>query len=201
MKDLKRSARNLNTLLNIVFWLLVARGLYAAVFHGITLYRIFTDSAAILSGKMGLTIDYLTLEAAGGFGIDLDAAVSMKLVQLLSAVVITVIGCLAVRCLKRILLPIEVGEPFRRGIGGNVQKLAQLCLALGLAENLVMLFCEILIQNHYGLQELLVNETVTKVTIAPQFRPAWFFVAAVLTILSMVFRQGEELQTLADETL
>ncbi|MBQ7229761.1 MAG: hypothetical protein IJX04_02540 [Oscillospiraceae bacterium] len=31
--------------------------------------------------------------------------------------------------------------------------------------------------------------------------PAWFFVTAVLVVLAMVFRQGEQLQTLADETL
>ena len=200
MKDLKRSARTLNTLLNLFFCFLVARGLFAAGYHVLTLYKLLTDPTA-LSGKMGLTIDWLTLDAANGFGITLDGAIPMKLIQLVSAVVITVIACRCVRTLKRILLPIEVGQPFRSGISGEIRKLSRHCFCLGWMENLSMLASVILIENHYGLQELLMNDPITGVTIHPEFRPAWFFVTAVLVILAMVFRHGEQLQTLADETL
>ena len=200
MKDLKRSARTLNTLLNIFFWILVVRGLYAAGYHILALYKLLTDPTA-LSGKMGLTIDWLTLDAANGFGITLDGAIPMKLIQLVSAVVITVIACRCVRTLKRILLPIEVGQPFRSGISGEIRKLSRHCLGLGWTENLSMRFSVIVIENHYALQELLVTGPITSVAIRPQFQPVWFIVTAVLVILAMVFRRGEELQTLSDETL
>lgn len=200
MKDLKRSARTLNTLLNLFFWILVVRGLFAAGYHVLALYKLLTDPTA-LSGKMGLTIDWLTLDAANGFGITLDGAIPMKLIQLVSAVVITVIACRCVRTLKRILLPIEVGQPFRSGISGEIRKLSRHCFCLGWMENLSMLFSVIVIENHYALQELLVAGPITGVAIRPQFQPVWFIVTAVLLILAMVFRRGEELQTLSDETL
>ena len=200
MKDLKRSARTLNTLLNIFFWILVVRGLYAAGYHILALYKLLTDPTA-LSGKMGLTIDWLTLDAANGFGITLDGAIPMKLIQLVSAVVITVIACRCVRTLKRILLPIEVGQPFRSGISGEIRKLSRHCFYLGWMENLSMLFSVIVIENHYALQEILLTGPITGVAIRPQFQPVWFIVTAVLVILAMVFRRGEELQTLSDETL
>ena len=200
MKDLKRSAQTLNTLLNLFFCFLVARGLFAAGYHVLALYKLLTDPTA-LSGKMGLTIDWLTLDAANGFGITLDGAIPMKLIQLVSAVVITVIACRCVRTLKRILLPIEVGQPFRSGISGEIRKLSRHCFYLGWTENLSMLFSVIVIENHYALQELLVTGPITGVAIRPQFQPVWFIVTAVLVILAMVFRRGEELQTLSDETL
>ena len=125
----------------------------------------------------------------------------MKLIQLVSSVVITVIACRCVHTLKRILLPIEVGQPFRSGISGEIRKLSRLCFYLGWTENLSMLFSVIVIENHYALQELLVTGPITGVAIRPQFQPVWFIVTAVLAILSMVFRRGEELQTLSDETL
>ena len=200
MKDLKRSARTLNTLLNIFFWILVARGLFAAGYHILALYKILTDPTA-LSGKMGLTIDWLTLDAANGFGITLDGAISMKLIQLISAVVITVIACRCVCTLKHILLPIEVGQPFRSGISGEIRKLSRHCFYLGWMENLSMLFSVIVIENHYALQEILLTGPITSVAIRPQFQPVWFIVTAVLVILAMVFRRGEDLQTLSDETL
>lgn len=200
MKNLKQSARHLNTILNIIFWFVLLRGIYAAGYHSIVLYRLFTDPSA-LSEKMGLTIDWLTLDAARGFGISLDAAVKMKLIQLISAAVITVIACLALRVLKRILLPIEVGQPFRRDISRDLGKLGSYALYLGITENLSMLASVIVIENHYDLPALLTGSTVTGVSIHPQLRPVWFIVTAVLTILAMVFRQGEQLQQLADETL
>ena len=200
MKNLKQSARHLNTILNIIFWFVLLRGIYAAGYHSIVLYRLFTDPSA-LSEKMGLTIDWLTLDAARGFGISLDAAVKMKLIQLISAAVITVIACLALRVLKRILLPIEVGQPFRRDISRDLGKLGSYALYLGITENLSTLASVIVIENHYDLPALLTGSTVTGVSIHPQLRPVWFIVTAVLTILAMVFRQGEQLQQLADETL
>ena len=200
MMDLKRSARTLNWLLNAAFLFLVLRGVFAAGYHCVALYKLFTDPAA-LSGKMGLTIDWLTLDAARGFGINLDAAVKMKLIQLISAAAITVIACLALRVLKRILLPIEVGQPFRRDISRDLGKLGSYALYLGIAENLSTLASVIVIENHHDLPALLTGSTVTGVSIHPRFRPVWFIVAAVLTILAMVFRQGEQLQQLADETL
>lgn len=200
MKDPKRAARTLDVILNLVILFLIARGVFAAGYHCRALYHLFTDPAA-LTGKMGLTIDWLTIEAAQGFGIDLNAAVSMKLVHLVSAVGITIVACRCVLSLKQILLPIELGQPFRRGIGTQIQKLGWHCFCLGWLDNLSMVFTVILIENHYGLQELLTGGTITDISIHPEFRPAWFFVTAVLVILAMVFRQGEQLQQLADETL
>lgn len=200
MTNLTRSARTLNTILNIVFWVLVARGIFAAGYHIAALYKLFADPAA-LSGRMGLTIDWLTITADRGFGLDLDGAVPMKLTQLLSAIAITIIACRGIRILKRVLLPIERNQPFRRGISADILALSRCALWLGMAENLSMLAAVILIENHYHLPALLANDTITQVSVSPEFRPVWFIAAAVLSILSIVFRRGEELQTLADETL
>lgn len=201
MTDLKRSARTLNTILNVVFWLLIARCIFAAGTHALTLHKLITDPAA-LSGKMDrLIVDWLTIEAANGFGVDSDGAIFMKLVQLIFAVAITVIACHGIRVLKRVLLPIELGQPFRSGISADILSLVKCAVHLGLAENIYMLAVVILMERHNILQSLVLSETVSKVSTEPAFRPAWFIAAAMLSILALVFRRGEELQTLSDETL
>ena len=200
MKDLKRSARSTNNFLNIIFCIFLAVGIFSAGYHIRELYQLFTDPAA-LTGEMGLTIDYLTLKAANGFGIDLDTAIKMKLVHLISAIVMTVIACRGVHILKQVLLPLELNQPFRTGISVSIGKLSQCAFHMGLAENLSMLATTVLIENHYALDAILVNGPITGVTIHPEFRDTWLVVAVVLGILSTVFRRGEELQTLADETL
>ena len=148
-----------------------------------------------------LTVDWLTIEAANGSGVNLDAAVSMKLVQLISAVAITVVACLGIRALKRVLLPIELGQPFRSGISSDVLALGRCAFRLGMVDNLYMLAVVSLMERHGVLESLLLHGSVTGVSSEPAFRPAWFIVTAVLTILSLVFRRGEELQQLSDETL
>lgn len=200
MKNLKRSARRRISIYDILFWFLIVLGIFSAGYHIRELYRLFTDPAA-LTGEMGLTIDYLTLDAANGFGIDLDTAVKMKLIHLISAIVLTVIECRGVHILKQVLLPLELNQPFQSGISVSIEKLSHCAFHMGLAENLSMLATTVLIENHYALDTLLVNGPITGVSIHPEYRHAWLVVAIVLGILSTVFRRGEELQTLADETL
>ena len=200
MKNLKQSARVLNTILNVCFWLLLLRGIYAAGFHCLALYKIFTDPAA-LTGSAGLTVDWLVIEISESFRMDLDAAIPLKLVQLISAIAITVIACMGIRALKGVLLPIELGQPFRRGISTEIGKLIRCAVWLGIAENLCMLATVTVMERYAIAEQVLLSGTVTGVTAKPAFRPAWFIAAAVLEILAMVFRQGEQLQQLADETL
>ena len=200
MKDLKRSARFLNTMMNVCFWILLAYGLFTVGFHAVALYQLLTDPAA-LSGKMGLTIGWLTLKADQGFGIGLDAAVMMKLLQLLSAAVFTAIGCSGILVLRRILLPIEVGQPFRSGICSDLMRLSKHAFWLGIADNLFSQALVLLIENHYDLPSLLVHGSITRVSVDFDYRPAWIILSAVLSILATVFRHGEQLQTLSDETL
>ena len=200
MKDLKRSARSLNTTLNIFFFMLLAYGIFTVGYHAAAVHKLLTDPDA-LSGKMGLTVGWMTLNAYHGFGIELDAAVKMRLIQLLTAAAFTVIGCCAIRVLKRILLPIEVGQPFRRGISEDITLLSKYSFYLGIADNLSMLAVLIIIENYYELPSLLMHDPISTVTIDWDMKPAWFIVAGVLSCLSLVFQRGEELQTLADETL
>lgn len=200
MKNLKRSARILNTILNVIFWLFLARGIYAAGYHSMMLYKLFTAPDTV-SGSMGLTIDWLTIEASQSCPVNLDAAISIRFVQLLSAIAVTVIACMGVRALGRVLLPIELGQPFRSGISGDIGHLVRCAIRLGMVENLTMLATVILMERYAVLDQLLLGGMVTDVSAEPAFRPAWFIAAAVLEILAMVFRHGEQLQQLADETL
>ena len=200
MKNLKHSARILNTILNICFWLLLLRGIYAAGFHCLALYKIFTDPSA-LTGSAGLTVDWLVIEISESFRMDLDAAIPLKLVQLISAIAITVIACMGIRALKGVLLPIELGQPFRRGISADIGKLIRCAVWLGMAENLSMLATVTVMERYAIADQLLLGGMVTGVSAEPVFRPVWFIAAAVLEILALVFRHGEQLQQLADETL
>ena len=201
MKNLRRSARTLSWILNCCFWLLLARGLFAAGTHALTLHKLFTDPA-VLSGKADrLTVDWLTIVAVNGFGVNLDGAISMRLVQLIFAAAITVIACHGILVLKRVLLPIELDQPFRSGISADILCLVKCAVRLGMAENLYMLAVVNVMERHGILRFLILSETVSKVSADPSFRPAWFIAAAVLSVLALVFRRGEQLQQLADETL
>ena len=99
------------------------------------------------------------------------------------------------------LLPIELGQPFRRGISADIGKLVRCAVWLGMAENLSMLATVTVMERYAIADQLLLGGMVTGISAEPAFRPAWFIAAAVLEILAMVFRHGELLQQLSDETL
>ena len=92
-------------------------------------------------------------------------------------------------------------KPFASVVSTNLGKLARLSINLGILYNIILLSEQIMMVFVYDLPGLLVGETITHVSgmfsIDLTFVVCWAF----LLLLSYVFRYGEELQQLSDETL
>ena len=53
----------------------------------------------------------------------------------------------------------------------------------------------------FDLPSLLISEKITHITVSPNYDPTFLIYSAILLLLSYVFRYGQELQQLSDETL
>lgn len=92
-------------------------------------------------------------------------------------------------------------KPFDAVVGTNLRKLAKLSINLGILYNIIILSEQIMTVFVYDLPDLLLSEKITHIggmfTLDLTFVVYWAF----LMLLSYVFRYGEELQQLSDETL
>lgn len=172
---------------------LVGLGIIAAGF----LFQL--DPYTIGSGYNHLDIGPLSLEIAAGYAPDERLVLILLAVELIIALVCLLILSPCVTCVRDILQPMTKGEPFHSTVSANLKKLAKrsliLCVLVNLAEIMTtgMFFL--------NLTDVLISEKITRVSLNMDFDLTFLIVAAVLYLLSYIFRYGEELQQLSDETL
>ena len=92
-------------------------------------------------------------------------------------------------------------KPFDSIVSTNLKKLARLSINLGILFNIIILSEQILTVFVFDLPGLLVGEKITHVSGMFHVDLSFLICWAALLLLSYVFRYGEQLQQLSDETL
>lgn len=106
-----------------------------------------------------------------------------------------------VKAIREILAPMKNGEPFHNTISVNLGKLAQYACSLGIGLNLLDIINKVLVIKAYDLHILLLSEKIPHLDFHFSFDLTFLPIAGILLLLSYIFRYGEELQQLSDETL
>lgn len=103
--------------------------------------------------------------------------------------------------IRQILKPMMEEKPFDSIVSTNLKKLARLSINLGILANVIILTEQIMTVFVYDLPALLISEKITHVGGMFNVDLTFLIYWAILMLLSYVFRYGENLQQLDDETL
>lgn len=106
-----------------------------------------------------------------------------------------------IACIRQILAPMKTGAPFHAGVSGSLKTLAIHTCIIGVATNVQDILSNTLTVLAYDLSNVMINDQITHISITNVFDLSFLFIAGILLLLSYVFRYGEELQQLSDETL
>lgn len=203
MKDMTVTASRLDKFLhflNILLWIAIVVTLVGLVL--IAAYFLFDLNPSWIAAAINeVDVGYLSLTIGESY------APSPSVVLLTSAVllVIALIGLFLSRmvlgCFREILKPMKDGLPFHNTVSQNLKKSALYVVIWGVAENLGAGLELLLIVSQYRLPSLLLSDKITQVSFIADTDLRFLFIAAVLLLLSYVFRYGESLQLLSDETL
>ena len=203
MNNLSNTARKLDKVLEIAH--IVFGALAIACIVGVALiavaYVLKLDPTMIGTGYENFDIGFLELTVAESFAPD-------KWLVLLQAAITLAVTCRlmydarrGVGYIREILTPMKEEKPFDSIVSTNLKKLARLSINLGILGNLIILSEQIMTVFVYELPSLLISDKITHVggmfNVDLTFLVYW----AILLLLSYIFRYGEELQQLSDETL
>lgn len=193
--------RILSLLLQILCWVL----LLGSLFYGIMTAR---QCIFLLSGQntgeifvSGITLDYMRFYSeTGGISIAPEAMLKMNCISLAVYFIQIPLICWGIHLLRKILDPIVQNRPFT-GTARILTKLGWLSLVAAAVQNLTHWGMLQVSEYHFMLSKLFLGSVITKVSF--QFKPelTFFITAIVFFLLSFVFRHGEALQQLSDETL
>lgn len=143
----------------------------------------------------------LTFTVADAYTPDFDSMLIQGAAMLALGAACSYLGILSVKAIRGILAPMKEGQPFASEISKNLRKLGWLSLILGAAAQVmeaISLYSLFIVQN---MDALLISEKITHVNVNVSFDPSFLIIPAVFFLLAYVFKYGEQLQTLSDETL
>lgn len=203
MKTLQKTAGTLDSIFKITSVLLSVGTVTCLVGLGIIAvgFLLDLDPSLIGTGYDNLSLGPVKLSIAEGFAPDVHHVLLVIAVQITLALVCLLIARKCVACVRDILKPMTLGEPFRTGVGINLKKLAKYSIFLGIAVNAIGLAELGMMTFALDLPALLIGEKITGVTVNFSLDLTFLIVAAVLLLLSYIFRYGEALQQLSDETV
>ena len=203
MNNLSNTAKKLDKVFEIAH--IVLGALAIACIVGVALiavaYILKWDPSRIGTGYENFDIGFLELTVAEGY------APARWLVLLQAAFTLTVScrlfydGRRGVGYIREILQPMTEEKPFDTIVSTNLKKLANLSIRLGILHNIIILSEQIMTVFVYDLPGLLISEKILHVGGMFQVDLTFLIYWAALLLLSYVFRYGEELQQLSDETL
>ena len=203
MNNLSNTARKLDKALeiaHIVFGALAIASIVGVVLIAVA-YVLKLDPTMIGTGYENFDIGFLELTVAKDYAPDKWLVLLQAAITLLVSCRLFYDGRRGIGYIREILLPMKEERPFDSIVSTNLKKLAKLSITMGILFNIIILSEQIIAVFVYDLPALLVSEKIVHVgglfTVDLAFVIYW----AILLLLSYVFRYGEELQQLSDETL
>lgn len=155
----------------------------------------------VLMNSAVLSLGSITIRIAPEYLPDPESAVYLDTATILFSIAACVIDYFRFHSICGILDPLEEGRPFHHETVIHTRRLGWLTVISGItaiAANAVLYFFEF---RAYNIGELFISEKITHVTTNIQMEFDFIIYAVVLFLLSYIFKHGEQLQQLSDETL
>ena len=203
MNNLTKTAKTLDKVCHVAQVILTTAGIVAIIC--ISLMLLFgafgADLVTFSSGMNTVSFGSLKLELSEIAAVNHTLAFLQAIIVLAMACVCMFIGRQGCRYIRAILNPMTLGQPFDNAVSTNLNKLANLCIAAGIATNLTLIVEEVMTVFAYNLGDLMNPALVSHITISLDLDLTFLLYFGILRLLSYVFRYGQELQQLSDETL
>ena len=203
MNNLSNTAKKLDKvfeIVHVVFGALAIACLVGVAIIGIA-YVLKLDPAFIGTGYEKFDLGFVELEVAPAFAPNKWLVLAQAAFTLLVSCRLFYDGRRGVGYIREILKPMIAEKPFDSIVSTNLKKLARLSIVIGILWNINILAEQIMMVFVYGLPDLLIGEKILHITANFRIELSFLICWVILVLLSYVFRYGEQLQQLSDETL
>ena len=203
MNNLTNSAKKLDKVFeiaHIVCGALAIAALVLTALIGLT-WIMGWDPEFIAANYTSFEVGFLALEVADAFAPSKWLVLGQFAFTLVVACRLLYDARRGIGYIREILKPMTEGNPFASVVSVNLKKLAKLSIVIGILVNVIILAEQIVVVFLYDLPGLLISEKITHVAGMFEIDLSFLIYWAILSLLSYVFRYGEELQQLSDETL
>lgn len=196
MDKIIKTSKTIQAILKVLFWLIAA----------ISTASFITIAAVLAFQGDEITFDGISV-IIGNYSLFLNQEYTLQqfipvlCMTLVNVVLWGVLSCYVIRILLTIFQPMSQGEPFHAAISDALKKLANVVLVFGIVGILLQIATNLIFYNAFDIPSLFNSDKVTSCSLSLTSDGSfllWFF---LLRLFSHIFRYGEALQQLSDETL
>lgn len=201
MKMMKTAAR-LDTFFKVMQRIIAAAMIVMVAVVGVlTVVNAVNPEAVIGEDFHMIDIGPITVELAEELAPDNGAVLTYAWIAVVLGLGAAAATYWAFGCIRKILEPMKVGDPFHETAGGNIKKVAYAVLLWGVVENAGKLLETSAALRYFNFDSLAAGGDIRSITVNYHFDLTFLLVFFLLLLVSYIFRYGTELQRLSDETL
>lgn len=200
MEKMMKISKNLNIFANVAKHIFRVAAVIIALAAVILLF-LSPHHPMWQNGTYSLTLGNVALELIPDGAIPAEATRSALIIGLVFCVPVLFFSAKCLAIIQDILTPMTQGKPFDTKVADSLKKLSFIVLAAGAVMEVGKVALSALLLNSIRLDALFNPELVAGYTVKHVLSMNFIFLFAVLYLMSHVFRYGEELQVLSDETL
>ena len=195
MEKIKKTSKVIDRVLSVLFWIIVACAAVAVISFTIILLR----GDAIPAGENAAII-------LGNYRVMLADAADYQvrpitLMTIINVALAAVFSCYAIRVLRQIFRPMSQGLPFNGSVSKSIRKIAWVQLIYGIIGVVLETITNNIFYKSLDIASLFNPEKVTSCSLSIVSDGSFLVWFVLLLLLSHIFRYGEQLQQLSDETL
>lgn len=203
MKDLTKTANLLDIICRIFAVAVSIASVCMIVALGILAAGCLFDLPPQMVGSGYATADlgFVTLTVADAYLPDHRILWGEVAMECFLAFLCLIPARLILKSIRAILAPMKNGEPFHNTVSVHLSRIARYVCSLGIGLNLLTIIGNISLIKAFDLHLLLLSEKIPHAEFHFTFDLSFLLISGFLLLLSYVFRYGEQLQQLSDETL
>lgn len=200
MEKIQLLAGNLDKFLKFIFWVVVIANMFIVV---TIIWTMIAGNESVFWEQFvkQTTFNNLQITPADDFQPQMKDAYALLVCRLVINIVWVIACGRGIVLIRNILQPVSKAEPFDGSISRNLKKLGILIFAAGVVLDVcefIRIYADF---RAFNLVEVLYSDKIEHVMLNGQIDLSFILVGFFVLLLSMIFRYGEELQQLSDETL
>lgn len=196
MEKITKTSNIIKTILKILFWISAVVSVVSLV---AILIALFANGDATKVDNLSITLGSYSLLLNQEYS--LQQLTPLLCTTLANVFIFGILSCYTIKTLQSVFEPMSQGKPFSTTISSALKKLSYVVLLMGIIGIILQTATNYMFFNAFDIPTLFSKDRVISCSISIVSDGNFIIWFVILRLISHIFKYGETLQQLSDETL
>lgn len=196
MEKIIKTSNIIKKNLKILFWIIAVVSVVSLV---AILIALFANGDATKVDNLSITLGSYSLLLNQEYS--LQQLTPLLCITLANVFIFGILSCYTIKTLQSMFEPMSQGKPFSTTISSALKKLSYVVLLMGIIGIILQIATNYIFFNAFDIPTLFSKDRVISCSISIVSNGNFIIWFVILRLISLIFKYGETLQQLSDETL